>query len=81
MAVSQFGRPSFGLLQHAAQSRLYGSLEFTPVVTLSFMDPERLNINGDTPETPLIAKRGVTKSGTPKNVGHVLSVVYFVLCT
>lgn len=45
------------------------------------MDPEDVNINGDTPETPLIAKRAVTKSGTPKNVGYVPSIVYFVLLT
>lgn len=49
-------------------------------LSVLIMDPEDVNINGDTPETPLIAKRAVTKSGTPKNVGYVPSIVYFVLC-
>jgi hypothetical protein len=45
------------------------------------MDYENININGDGPETPLIAKRAVTEKGTPKNIGYLLSIVYFVLCT
>lgn len=46
---------------------------------------EDYSINGPlsefTAETPLIAKRGVTKKGTPKNLGYILSGVYFVLRT
>lgn len=58
-----------------------GLLTTTPCQFVIMEGPYSINAVTDdiTEDTPLIAQRSVSKHGTPKNIGYLLSVVYFIL--
>lgn len=66
------------------QSRLWPCEQDCYIRKVVFMSDDysiNASVGEFTAETPLIAKRSVTEKGTPKNIGYILSAVYFVLRT